>query len=136
MNFGHFTEFRARRHCVANRSNWITSCKWLSGQLISSEPQVLIIVNSTVFSVIRHFFIYVGKLKTLCANNYFLASLNQGRIQGARSPPPKTYESNFSHHDFVQFGKQHSRYKASLPSIVLSQQCCEVYFISLTVVNA
>jgi len=31
---------------------------------------------------------------------------------------PKTYESNFIHHDFVQFGKQHSRYKAILPSIV------------------
>jgi len=38
--------------------------------------------------------------------------------------PPKTYESNFIRHDFVQFGKQHSRYKAISPSIVLSQQCC------------
>jgi len=46
---------------------------------------------------------------------------------------PETYESNFIHHDFVQFGKQHSRYKVILPSIVLSQQCCEVYFISRTV---
>ena len=36
-------------------------------------------------------------------------------------------------HDFVQFVKQHSRYKAILPSIVLSQQCCGVYFITLTV---
>ena len=40
---------------------------------------------------------------------------------------------NFIHHDFVQFGKQHSRYKAILPSIVLSQQCCDAYFIYLTV---
>jgi len=24
--------------------------------------------------------------------------------------PPKTYESNFIHHDFVEFGKQHSRF--------------------------
>jgi len=39
------------------------------------------------------------------------------------------------HHDFLQSGKQHSRYKANLPSIVLSQLCCEVYFIPLTVVN-
>jgi len=39
---------------------------------------------------------------------------------------PKTYESNFIHHDFAQFKKQHSRYKAILPSVVLSQQCCEV----------
>jgi len=46
---------------------------------------------------------------------------------------PKTYKSNFFHHDFVQFGKQHSRYKAILLSIVLSQQFYEVYFISLTV---
>jgi len=49
--------------------------------------------------------------------------------------PPKSYESNFIHHDFLQFEKQHLRYKAILPSIVLSQQFCEVYFISLTVVN-
>jgi len=38
---------------------------------------------------------------------------NQGGSRGA-PPPPKTYESNFFHHDFVQFGKQHSRYKAIL----------------------
>jgi len=60
--------------------------------------------------------------------------MRQGRIQGGRSAP-KTYESYFFRHDFVQFGKQHSRYKAILPSIVLSQQCCEVYFISLTLGN-
>ena len=47
--------------------------------------------------------------------------------------PPKTYGSNFIYHNFVQFGKQHSRHTAILSSIVLSQQCCEVYFISLTV---
>jgi len=50
--------------------------------------------------------------------------------------PPKTYESNFVHHDFEKFGKQHSRYKAILSSIVLSQTYCEVHFISLTVVNS
>ena len=48
----------------------------------------------------------------------------------------KTYVSNFTHHDFVQIGKQHSWYKAILSSIVLSQPCCEVYFIFLTVVNS
>jgi len=45
----------------------------------------------------------------------------QGRIQGGDGwgdRPPKTYESNFVHHDFVQFGKQHSRYKVILPPIV------------------
>jgi len=49
--------------------------------------------------------------------------------------PLKTYESNFIHHDFAQFRKEHSRYKAILPSIVLSQQCCEVCFTSRAVVN-
>ena len=54
-----------------------------------------------------------------------------GRLGG--SPPLKTYEINFFHHDFVQFDKQHSQYKAILPSFVWSQQCCEAYFSSLTV---
>jgi len=35
--------------------------------------------------------------------------------------PPKTYESNFIHHDFAQFEKQHSRYKAILPSTAVSR---------------
>jgi len=47
--------------------------------------------------------------------------------------PSKTYESDIVHHDFVKFGKQQSRYKVILSSIVLSQRCSEVYFISLTV---
>jgi len=47
--------------------------------------------------------------------------------------PLKTYESNFIHHDFVQFGKEHSQYEAILLSIVLSQECSEVHFISFTV---
>ena len=34
--------------------------------------------------------------------------------------PLKTGESNLIHHDFVQFGKQHSRYKAIVSSIVWS----------------
>jgi len=40
----------------------------------------------------------------------------------------KTYESNFFLHHFVQFGKQHVRYKAILSSNVLPQQCCEICF--------
>jgi len=31
--------------------------------------------------------------------------------------PSKSYESNFIHHDFVQFGKQHSQFKAILPPL-------------------
>jgi len=49
--------------------------------------------------------------------------------------PPKTYESSFIHHDILRFGKQHSRNKAILSSIVFSQQCCEAWFIPLTVVK-
>jgi len=46
----------------------------------------------------------------------------RGRIQGGAIgaiaiAPPKTYESNFIHHNFEQFGKQHSRYQAILPSV-------------------
>ena len=55
----------------------------------------------------------------------------QGWIQGGdrpNRPPPKTYESNFVDYDFIQFGKEHSRYKAILSSIVLSQPCCKVYY--------
>ena len=50
-----------------------------------------------------------------------------GSSGGWRSHHPKTYGSNFIHHNFVQFGKQHSLYTASLLSIVLSQQCCGKY---------
>jgi len=57
----------------------------------------------------------------------------RGGSRWGRSPPLKTYESNFFRHDFEQFGKQHSQYKAIFPSTVLSQKCCEVYSISLTV---
>jgi len=47
-----------------------------------------------------------------------------GADPGEGDRPPKTYESNLFHQDFVQFGKQHSRYKAIKTSIVLSQQRC------------
>ena len=62
----------------------------------------------------------------------------QGRIQGeaiVAIAPPKTYMSNYVNHDILQFGKQHSRYKTILPSTDLSQQCCQVYFICLTIVS-
>jgi len=63
---------------------------------------------------------------------------DQGRTQGESTrsiAPPKTYESIFIHHHFSKFGKQPSRYKSVLSSVALSQQCYEVYFISLAVVN-
>jgi len=59
---------------------------------------------------------------------------SRGRL--VRSSPHKTYQSNFFHHDFEQFRKQHSRFKAILSSTVLLQQWCEVHCVSLTVVNS
>jgi len=55
-------------------------------------------------------------------------NLLQGRIQGRAITLSKTYVCNFTHHDFLQFGKQHSRQKTILSSNVLSQQCCEVHY--------
>ena len=64
------------------------------------------------------------------------ARWKRGRIQKGGDRPPETYESNFIHHKFVLIRRtQHSRYKATLSSIVLSQQCCEAYFVSLAVVK-
>jgi len=59
--------------------------------------------------------------------------LHPGADLGESDRSPKTYESNFIRRDFVQCGKQYSRCKAILLSIVLSQEFCEVYFISFTV---
>jgi len=49
--------------------------------------------------------------------------------------PPYNLRINLIYHDCVQFGKQHSQYKAIMSPIVLSQKCCKEYFISLEVVN-
>jgi len=65
-----------------------------------------------------------------------LTNLAQGWIQRGAIAPLKMYGSNFFHHDFKQFGKQQSQYKAILPLIVLLQKCsCIGYFLSLTVMN-
>jgi len=83
---------------------------------------------------------YLACFASVC--KIFTAAVSQsqtgadpGGAIGAVSPL-KTYKSNFFHNDFLQFGKQHSRYKAIFTSIVLPQQCCEVYFMSLAVVNS
>jgi len=69
----------------------------------------------------------------------FLIHSNQGRIQGGDwcARPPKTYESNFTHHKFVQENNTRvailSTHQVTL-AIVLSQQCCVKHtLISLTV---
>jgi len=40
----------------------------------------------TVFSVVRRFLIYVGKLKTLCANNHFQISLELFALKLRKQP--------------------------------------------------
>ena len=71
------------------------------------------------------------KLHTIAKR--FQAMRSRGGSRRGDAPPPETYKSNFIRHDFVQFGKQYSRIKAILSSIVFSQQCCSVYCIFLTV---
>ena len=63
--------------------------------------------------------------------------IKQGRVQRATGAisAPKTNESSFVDHDFVQFGKQNSRYKAILPSTILSQPFCKVNVIFTIVMN-
>jgi len=41
-------------------------------------------------------------------------TVEEVRIQGGRAILPKTYESNLFHHNFIQFRKQDSSYKAIL----------------------
>jgi len=56
----------------------------------------------------------------------------RGGSRGAISPL-KPAKVTFFKHNFVQFGKQHSRCRAILSFIVLSQKYCEVCLISLSV---
>jgi len=52
--------------------------------------------------------VHIYSLSTLMSFQYSWAQ-SGADLEGAIAPP-KTYESNIIHHDFVQFGKQHSRY--------------------------
>jgi len=45
------------------------------------------------------------------------SELHAGVDPGGAIATPKTYNSNSFHHDFLQFGKPHSRYHAILPSV-------------------
>ena len=63
---------------------------------------------------------------TISADTFlYQVTSGQGRIQvtflGFRGEIGAIAESNFLCHEFEQFGKQHSRYKVILPSIVLSR---------------
>jgi len=74
------------------------------------------------------------KTSTVLAVHCLRSRSGSGGAIGAIAPP-KTNESNFIHHDFVQFRKKHSRYNAILPYIIWSHRWSIGYFISLTVVN-
>jgi len=54
---------------------------------------------------------------------------------GKEIATPRTVESDFIHHNFLQFRKKHSRYKIIRSSTVLSKQCCGVHLNTLTVVK-
>ena len=85
------------------------------------------LVNVFLYSACVHFL--------RCTRCTWLFQSSHGRILGGDWGDLKQAKSIFIHPNFLQFGKQHSRYKPILSSFVLSQQCCEVYFISLAAVN-
>jgi len=60
--------------------------------------------------------------------------MTQGQIRGVITSLKPTKVT--IHHNFIQFGKQNSRTKAILSSIVLSEQCCGAHYISLAVAKA
>ena len=115
----HFCQIAA--HCLVTYVSGFCTLHYSSIKVISSVKKLLHSLYDTKLRC-RH----------AADSRTSLATVRSGS-KGEAISPPKIYESNFFHHDFVQFGKQHSRYKAIFPSIVLSQQCCEVYFICLTV---
>jgi len=107
-------------------TNPTSQSKVLTRQVIHSQLRVDSILNK-----FAAFIAIILSTSILLPSNfesfYFVQSSAGADSRGAIAAiiPPKRYESNFIHHDFVQFGKQHSRYKA----------ICDVFFISHTVVN-
>jgi len=69
----------------------------------------------TVFSVIRHFLIYVGKLKTLCANNHFLISMNFVHKSEENSWKLSTLMTRVSYSDYIG----PARLRLNLPKVAL-----------------
>jgi len=123
---------------------WNFNCNW----------DFLILCNCKLLKILRiklHKSIYLFRVKPLWSHCGHLKSFSDlykqtqalllspvvfvSGLQWGRggSRPRKTCESNFIHHDFVHFGKQHSRWKSILSSIVLPHQCCVACFIPLTV---
>jgi len=100
--------------------------------LQAHQYQLQLLTNSQARNTFVSFTMYISI--NSCGVRSFESALIAGRFQGVIDPLKPTKVTAFTM-IFVQFGEHHSRYKATLPSIVLSQQCCEEYFISLAVVN-
>jgi len=52
-------------------------------------------------------------------------------VLGGAIAPPKTYESNDVHHDFLQFGKQHSKYKQNRRQKVVNRGALRLCGVAL-----
>ena len=84
--------------------------------------------RSTMYMILRFVF-RPGVYRT---DTFFCDSLQKPRADpdgGATRAivSPKICGSIFFHNEFVQFAGHYLQYKDILPSIVLSQQCCEVF---------
>jgi len=140
-----FVTSQSFRTCL--RSNWVEVPDWLSLFRSFSNVQINRLPQSfqwkpgqcSMFCQYTYLYLQLSLLRPLLASqqNYTSAAIrgDPGGVTIPQSPPLMPHASNLVDHYFIQFGKQHSRYKAILPSVVLSQQCCEVYFISPTAVN-
>jgi len=87
--------------------------------------------NTSCFVAIKSDFVFSSIVTTNIQKTLQPRGGSTGGDWGDR--PPKTYQSDLVHQDFVQLGKQHSWQRVISLSIVLSQQFCEAYFISLIV---
>jgi len=121
----------AIRHKLKKHSLQCNSIKCLriiyQRNRVNFTEDPLRLVNVFLYSACVHFL--------RCTRCTWLFQSSHGRILGGDWGDLKQAKSIFIHPNFLQFGKQHSRYKPILSSFVLSQQCCKVYFISLAAVN-
>jgi len=106
---------------------------------LSAEKKFVITENCTSLKLwVLHLRKYERCFSLLCKhvvnilrNCHVVIPCRGGSRMGAIAPQKPMKVTLFTM--VLQIGKQHSRYKAILSSTVLSQQCCEVYFIPLTV---
>jgi len=123
-----------------------------------TDKRFEVLMLSTVTNILNIDYFCLSNILRICCSgitDWGRAGEDPEGVIGAIAAP-KICESNFIRHDFVQFGKKNiktnsepipipnksfvmfelsqcSRFKAILSFIVLSQRCCVVYFIFLTV---